>query len=249
MSKLLNISIALLLLFGATALADWDEGDSHKMHYPQLPDENGWDVNMHAPFMLADDWRCSHSGVVGNIHIWFSDRYNIGPEIEESVSVAIYSNVEAGVDSSYSHPGNLLWNRTFDGPSLQSRMVGQGIQGWYAPDIPFYNPFDHENIFQVNIMDISDPFYQLQGQIYWLAVTIDNEDIFEPTMGWKTSLDHFMDEATWIDWSAGIPQWRKLNGGPMDLDRVDLAFVVDVPEPATLAVLMLAGLPMLIRRR
>ena len=26
-------------------MADWVPADGHKMHYPQLPDEAGWDVN------------------------------------------------------------------------------------------------------------------------------------------------------------------------------------------------------------
>ena len=29
---------------GMPAPADWNVGDGHKMHFPQLPDEDGWDV-------------------------------------------------------------------------------------------------------------------------------------------------------------------------------------------------------------
>ena len=37
-------------------LADWTAGeDDHKMHYPQLADESGWDVNATFPYFLADD--------------------------------------------------------------------------------------------------------------------------------------------------------------------------------------------------
>ena len=50
MCKVLNISIAVLLLAGATDLADWDPGDGHKMHFPQLSDANGWDIEMVSAF-------------------------------------------------------------------------------------------------------------------------------------------------------------------------------------------------------
>ncbi len=38
------------------AQSSWVISDGHKMHYPQLPDPNGWDVNVH-DFTLADDGR------------------------------------------------------------------------------------------------------------------------------------------------------------------------------------------------
>ncbi len=46
--------------------------DGHKMHFPQLPDEDGWDVNATQPQVLADDWTCSQTGWVKDIHFWGS---------------------------------------------------------------------------------------------------------------------------------------------------------------------------------
>ena len=37
--------LAVMAMVAPAAVADWDPGDGHKMHYPQLPDPNGWDVN------------------------------------------------------------------------------------------------------------------------------------------------------------------------------------------------------------
>ncbi len=75
--KKLKLSLFLaVLLFCASGIAfgDWDEGDSHKMHYPQLPKEGGWDVAMPSqwPMRLADDWQCSQTGSVSDIHFWVS---------------------------------------------------------------------------------------------------------------------------------------------------------------------------------
>ena len=43
----------------------------HKMHFPQLPDEDGWDVNA-TDMCLADDWECSETGYVTDVHFWGS---------------------------------------------------------------------------------------------------------------------------------------------------------------------------------
>ena len=63
--KIVGILVCALLILANTALigtvhADWDEGDGHKMHWPQLLDlsPNGIDVDVYwVP--LADDWNCS----------------------------------------------------------------------------------------------------------------------------------------------------------------------------------------------
>ena len=40
--------MSLMVIVAGSARADWDKGDDHKMHWPQLPDPNGWDVDSHA---------------------------------------------------------------------------------------------------------------------------------------------------------------------------------------------------------
>ena len=38
------IALSCITLLAGPAFADWLPGDGHKMHFPQLPDEDGWDV-------------------------------------------------------------------------------------------------------------------------------------------------------------------------------------------------------------
>jgi hypothetical protein len=59
----------------------WQPEDGHKMHYPQLPDETGWDVNGSLPLILADDWQCSETGPVKDIHWWGSWKDGIEGQI------------------------------------------------------------------------------------------------------------------------------------------------------------------------
>ena len=72
--KRLILTTCLFVLFAScTALADWNVGDPYKMHFPQLPDPGGWDVAFSdwVP-QLADDWQCTETGPVDDVHIWYS---------------------------------------------------------------------------------------------------------------------------------------------------------------------------------
>ena len=57
-------AVGAILLSVGLAVADWTPADGHKMHFPQLPDANGWDVLATNPKILADDWTCSSTGPV-----------------------------------------------------------------------------------------------------------------------------------------------------------------------------------------
>ena len=42
-------SCVFTLLALVSASGDWAPGDTYKMHFPQLPNVNGWDVNATQP--------------------------------------------------------------------------------------------------------------------------------------------------------------------------------------------------------
>ena len=68
--------ISAVAMFATAARADWDTGDPHKMHFPQLPDPDGWDVNINGDAMF-DDWKCSSTGPVEDIHFWVSNKGDV----------------------------------------------------------------------------------------------------------------------------------------------------------------------------
>ena len=252
------IAVLALMFLAAPATADWKPGDPYKMHFPQLPDEDGWDVNFESPKVLADDWLCTQSGPVSDIHWWLSARYDDMPT-EILFHVAIYDNIEPNVDPAmpWSHPGNVQWDRDF---WVSPILYAQGPQGWYDPNTEFHtDPADpdHHNIFQVNIPEIRDnPFQQEEGKVYWLAITAV-EPIMEPGypyLGWKTADtqqyppgwegEHFMDDAVFgdIDDASGtMPTFWKELYDPITGQSLDLAFVI-TPEPGTWAMVIGAGL-------
>jgi hypothetical protein len=250
------------ILLTAPALGDWDEGDDHKMHYPQLPDENGWDVRVTYYTGLADDWQCSETGRVTDFHIWTSYKGDVEVTSDdiEFIHTAIYANVPDpdGSGPEYSMPGDRLWHHDWGlDPSIGSYTVrdyATGDQDWYDPlaGLKLYN--DHDDIQQYNffIDDPLDAFYQVENGIYWLEISFKLTPAAIEAgkrVGWKTSEStQFMDDAVYREIvEEQDPSWLELTD-PDTGDSLDLAFVI-TPEPATLSLLALGGLGLLLRRR
>jgi hypothetical protein len=250
--------LVVVLIAGAlvgVALADWNVGDPYKMHYPQLPDPTGWDVNVtrtadQPPYrVVADDWMCTETGPVEDIHFWGSWEGDGKGQIAW-IDVGIYSDVPAGTENPISHPGQLLWTQSFHPGEFTERLWGSGEQGWYDPFVqpPIVVRPDHFQIWQYNITNIPVPgaFEQERGHIYWLALSVRLASKSVREFGWKTSVDHFNDDATWVDLPpTGPVPWNELID-PYTGASLDMAFVI-TPEPAAFVVLAVGAL--LLRRR
>lgn len=222
--RLFSLGLGILVILGLlisapAAWSDWDEGDPHKMHYPQPPNLlTGVDVD--ATWILADDFQCTASGPIADIHIWgsFLEDDDYYPEF----TLQIWSNVPADDPENtvtYSHPGDLLWtwvtstytripyataNEDFIEPT------GGGILG------------SDTQVWQFNFYP-DDPFIQEEGNIYWLSVWVGLDEGF----GWKTSLANFEDAAVY---QLAPDEWLLIAG------ERDMAFVI-TPLPPSLLLL------------
>ena len=201
-----------LCLVAAPVKADWDPGDGYKMLSPQLPDPEGWDVasyqyfiSVEPPLHLADDWLCTETGPVTDIHIWGSWKNDNKGEIFH-FDVSIWSNDNG---TNFSHPGVQLWQHDFYGSEFTERNwsydYGSYPQGWlgyifnpsaYPPvnkDGPL--PGDHLQMWQYNlhINNPAEAFVQEQGTTYWLVIAawVINPGTYQ--FGWKTSLNNWED--------------------------------------------------------
>jgi hypothetical protein len=208
--KIIGIVISLLLL-GTTniAIADWAPGDGHKMHYPQLPDPNGFDIAF-SDWWLGDDWQCSETGTVNDIHFWTSWFWDDPIPISE-IFIQIWSNNPVG-PYGWSEPLDLLWERSFVPGQFIEAGPWPGDQLWMMPWGEVI-PQPHFFYWQINIPNIDDPFVQIEGEIYWLVIKIPFPDPM--ILGWKNTKDYFMDHAVWHD---GV-MWIMIDG-------IDFAFVI-----------------------
>jgi hypothetical protein len=240
------VAVALLCCI-STAHGDWSPEDGHKMHFPQLPDPQGLDVDFEAPNLLADDWLCTETGEVTGIHFWASHREGEIPIIF-NLNVELFSNIPA-TDDTFSRPGDVLWEGSLSGDSFSfaSASGGDGDQGWFNPVQGEYVPNDHDSFFQINLTDFKEPFVQKRGEVYWLGISIDTSN----ADGWKTAdLNKYPDPFTGSRYEDDAVyrltdgSWAELRypaGHPMEGQSIDLAFVI-VPEPTSLSLLTLGGL-------
>ncbi len=216
---LLWISLAVTAsLFAATAQADWNVGDPYKMHYPQLPDltPTGLDVlagqqtpNAGTAFkIVADDFQCTETGPITDVHIWGSWLNDILPQGNPNnvlFKLSIDANIPAPPTGGFSQPGATLWSSTFSTGTFTSRVWSTGQEGFYDPNLHQVIGTDSTD-YQYNFENIPNPFVQQQGTIYWLdvqAVPLDTSAFF----GWKTTnpqvTPHFMDDSVYAD-TAGF---------------------------------------------
>ena len=219
---------------------------------------------------LADDWQCSQTGPVNDIHFWVSMRGddNTDPTVVPfnitGVGVNIYGNIPAEDNEygyfsmpDYDYEGPNYWGAWFSGDQVHVRRAGSGEQGWFDPLTGDWIYPDHYNYYQVNITDIPEPFIQEEGEIYWLELGVQAEDptgMEEVRLGWKTALlegdppEHFMDDAIcWLEFFGENPEgfyhqrYPIELRDPFDYHSLDLAFVI-TPEPGTVVMLLGAGL-------
>ena len=193
------------------------------MHYPQLPDPDGWDVLATSPMTLTDEWLCSESGPVTDIHFW-------GSWLSDEIGTITNIHLSIHEDTIEGKPGDLLWQSDVPGNLVSSHRYGSSLQGWFDPSTTFITD-DHQLYFQYNIVDIPEPFIQEKGTIYWLDISVTADD---GVWGWKTSKSRqFCTEALW--WDTNTQAWIELTD-PGTQKPLDLAFVI-TPEPATIMIL------------
>jgi len=226
-SHFLIIFVCIAVGTGVSAIADWQVGGPCKMHYPQLPDPDGWDVALSSPQLLADDFLCTEDGPITNIHLWvswFADQVGTITNIH----LSIHGDTPMPNPAGYSYPSNLLWevNMT-NGFSIVPWGVGE--QGWFEPPA-FYEQTNHYNIWQINITNFeAEEFFQTSGTVYWLDVQVNVEG---GAIGWKTSETNWNDDA--VFWDDTVPwQWTEMTNPVPPYESLDMAFVIDggYPEP------------------
>lgn len=221
------IAVVVVVSAVSNVRADWNYGDLYKMHYPQLPAlDQGIDVNASFPKILADDWLCTESGPVADIHIWGSWQYDYkypGAWIHAS----IHEYLPPDTQYPYSRPGQVLWQHDFaPGQYVQRQWIEPDFpppypQYFWDPKQPFQPTIDHFQIWQYNIYPPRDNwFYQTEGSYYFLDISFfagyDANGFPIPLppefrFGWKNSRSpQFNDAAVWGHYGPGPyppPPW------------------------------------------
>jgi len=235
------------LIIALTATTAFADQAPEPVKWSQLPDMNqGLDYSseMKVPSIVADDWLCQDGLPVTDIHWWGSywgtgvatppdgspnsDGFpNAAPGGIQDFRVSIWSDVPAGGNDAFSHPGQLLW--TLDTSDYNEALYGTTLGG--------------KQVWQYNVyLPQAEWFNQVQGQIYWLSIEADLPDSMRQ-WGWHESKDDWNDDAA--QQFKGSPWYELVN----NTYSVSMAFeLTTIPEPAMLSLLALGGLVWLRRR-
>jgi hypothetical protein len=186
------------------------------------------------PLVLADDFLCEQSGLITQIDFWaswFWDEPPIGDPNLVAFTLSLHSDVPAGVDGPYSHPGELLWEYWFDpGWCIVEPWASGGIEGWFHPPAVYVDFADTEIWFYQ--CSIPEPYWfqQEEDTVYWLDIqAMPIEPMF--FWGWKTSIDHWNDASVWTTEPEPVDplSWFDLWYPPMHplfQNQIDLSFQI-----------------------
>ena len=225
LSRSVVIKLACLLLILGVVSEAGAQWANVKMHFPQRPDPQGWDVCLRQ-MAVADDFLCTQTGPLTGINFWISWKDNLADNVMRW-EIAIYSDANG-------RPGEPLWK--YQEGNLAILPETPAPQGWLCPCSPAEAilPDNHTWRALVIINEIKDPFQPTQGNTYWLVVRA-NTTLYDPLyaapqaqpeVGWENALDHWRQPAQWQYWPLNTTAvgWRPLMtpaGAP-----IDMAFVL-----------------------
>lgn len=211
--------------------------DNDGAKYVQLPNFQGLDVWNNGPYVLADDFVCTNTGPISDIHLWGSWLGDQPPDTNIGFWIAIYDDVPVNATNNFSHPGNLLWNEQFTPGQYIQSFWGTGSESFLDPGPPnnlgpesniWYYCFYPTNIFTQQ-GSASAP------KIYWLMVYASGTT---RQYGWKTTTVVSNDVSVHAPWPGsppiGNPGWtptlQSPTGGTLDL-AFKLTTATNIPPP------------------
>ncbi|MBN2355407.1 PKD domain-containing protein [candidate division KSB1 bacterium] len=170
-----------------------------KWNLPDMPDcFNGWDeLSVYSEKIVADDWYCYDERPVTDIHWWGSylDWKEEGPpeHVPAAFHIGIWTDVPAGMDKPFSHPGKLIWEMIVDRKDVNEHPVGCD----FVPD----RMQEPETCYRYDLGLPQDQWFHQAGDsaIYWLSIAALYDIIPEKHIwGWKTRRHYFNDDAVSI---------------------------------------------------
>jgi len=215
------------------------DGGIEEWKWEQLPDLStaGIDVNCSDPFILADDFLCEAPGRLTHIEVWGSWRDDILPFGSDPGAIDFFLSIHEDIPASesptgYSMPGELLWLRPFvPGEFNYDLYTGNIIEGWMDPPDMYIMPGDWTCWRYTFDIPPMEAFHQVgmpdSAVVYWLDVQAIPHDQ-GAQFGWKTSVDHWNDDAVWGMGPEPYPgPWDELVYPPQHEwagQSIDLAF-------------------------
>ncbi|MGB2986860.1 MAG: FG-GAP repeat protein, partial [Phycisphaerae bacterium] len=239
------------------------DGEGYRVHVPQAPPPKwiqppmynaasqhpecfwGWDSQSVYDWavIVADDFPCDDEKPITDIHWWGS--YS-GWEFPEppplpnapiAFHIGLWTNVPAGVDESFSHPGTMIKEWTPPIGELNETLVGCDFHNDWPSVYDYCYRYDF-------IIPEVEWFHQEPAcSIYWISIAAiypePDPGAFE--WGWKTREHYFEDDAVQMFWpspTAPVLGNAYVTGGGVPIERPagvswDMAFVLTTECPSS----------------
>jgi len=209
----------------------------------QLPDLDVTGIDVYGtqqfdfPVILAEDFLCTTTGPITEVAFWSSWYFDIFPHGDPQFvgfHLSFHDDIPANESpTGYSMPGQLLWEWEFPIGACFIEDIIQPLQEGFMWPPEQYEPFGDTVCFKYRcLLDEANAFWQLgtpdAPRVYWLDVQALTDDP-QAHWGWKTSVDHWNDDAVWAIGPPydPEPQWIELRyppGHPWIPQSIDLAF-------------------------
>jgi len=216
-------------------------------------------ITHYPPQLLADDFKCITTEPITGIHIygsWLGDRLPMDDTgLQNAAQVQFTLSFHEDIPPSqsptgYSMPGDTKWLRTFLSGEFAVEPMTAPPESYYMPCIDQFWQGDHQMVYKYSFnIDPASAFLQKGSRdnpvIYWLDVQAQPLDVMqdpEVRFGWKTSIEHNIDDAVWViatepyngPWEELLyPRQHPFYPESMDLafelttDRVTTDFIID----------------------
>ena len=223
------------LAMGFVAVLGASPTQGGRVKWSQRPDESSLGIDIRCdrndavPRILADDFKCTTTGLITDVHLWGSWKGDVKGGITK-IHLSIHSDVPAVPPATYSRPGALLWQRDFlpgDFAEVLYRDLTTAYEGWWDPYRNIAIPNGDRRIWQYDINIRPSLAFKQVGTpnkpvVYWLDVHVETD---EGEFGWKTAREHWNDTA--VRREAGT--WLELRyppGHPYQSQPIDMAFEI-----------------------
>ena len=200
--------------------------------------------------ICADDFQCTTTGPITGITLWGSWYHDILPGGDaENVTFTLSIRADISADRSttgYSMPGEVLWRKEFRRGQFTVEPVEGDAESYYSPANQAFERNNHLMVYKyVFDIDPSEAFRQSgtekEPTVYWLvaqAEVIHAPGSVATRFGWKTSLDHWNDDAVWAQATEPYAgrNWQELTypkGHPFAQQSIDLAFAIETEGATT----------------
>jgi hypothetical protein len=191
---------------------------------------------------IADDFPCTTTGLITDVHFWGSWKNDEKGQINGLV-ISFYSDDPCGPGGSdpgnqYSKPDQRLWTHTFL-PTEFTETLYKDLtplyEWWWDPYFNNLTQYGDHQVwkYDVNIAPI-EAFMQegspTNPKVYWLA--IEAWTTYQGTnnqFGWKTSNTHWNDDAVFATGSIPPYTWNELRypyEHPYHPNSIDMAFAI-----------------------